>query len=75
MSENETKVVDARGLSCPMPVMLTRKTLAEVSGGRVEIIVDNGTSCENVQRLAEREGWTVDVSEDTNGNYRLVLTR
>ena len=75
MSENETTVVDARGLSCPMPVMLARKALTEVSAGRVEIVVDDGTACDNVRRLAEREGWAAAVSEDGNGTYRLVLTR
>lgn len=75
MSESEAKVVDARGLSCPMPAMLARQALAGMSGGKVEIIVDNGTSCENVHRLAEREGWKVDVGEDADGNFRLVLTK
>ncbi len=75
MSENETKTVDALGLSCPLPAMQARQALAGMSGGRIEILVDNGTSCENVTRLAEREGWKVDTSEDTDGNYKLVLSK
>jgi len=75
MSESEKKTVDAMGLSCPMPAMLARQALLGMSGGTVEILVDNGTSCENVTRLAEREGWNVDATEDAEGNYKLVLTK
>lgn len=75
MSEKEPKIVNALGLSCPMPAMLARQALAEMSAGKIEILVDNGTSCENVNRLAEREGWKVDISEDADGNYKLVLSK
>jgi TusA-related sulfurtransferase len=75
MSNSEKKTVDALGLSCPMPAMLARQALVEMSGGTVEVLVDNGTSCENVTRLAEREGWKVDVTEDADGNFKLVLTK
>ena len=45
--------VDARGLSCPEPVILTRKAL--LGGAKeYEVLVDNVTSRENVTRFAER---------------------
>ena len=72
---DERKTVDARGLSCPMPAVLVRQTLLEAGGGTVEVQVDNGTSCENVARLAEREGWQVAIQEQLGGVYRMVLTR
>ncbi len=75
MSEKEPKTIDALGLSCPLPAMQTRQALAVMSGGTIEVLVDNGTSCENVQRLAERDNWTVDVTEDADGNYKLVLSK
>ena len=45
--------VDARGLSCPEPVILTRKALAS-GAASYEIIVDNHASKENVTRFAEK---------------------
>jgi tRNA 2-thiouridine synthesizing protein A len=73
---SETQLVDARGLSCPMPAMLARQALLRVGGGTVvEVLVDNGTSCENVARLAEREGWRVTLEEQPDGLRRLVLRR
>ncbi|MDD4750946.1 MAG: sulfurtransferase TusA family protein, partial [Synergistaceae bacterium] len=47
----ETKTVDARGLSCPQPIVETKKVLDKLSGGRVEVLVDTVTSRENVLRF------------------------
>ncbi len=40
--------VDARGLPCPQPVLLTRKALADLGGeGVVEVLVDSAASRDN----------------------------
>lgn len=65
--------VDARGLSCPEPVILTRKALQK-GGNAYEILVDNVTSRENVTRFAEHAGYTVSVSEK-DGEYTLALKK
>ncbi len=72
---NEIRIVDASGLSCPQPVLLTRQALRETPQGTIAILVDTGTSRDNVQRLAEREGCQVAVEERPEGGFRLVLTR
>ena len=55
-----TQTVDARGLACPQPVILTRKALQEGSGP-VTTIVDSDTAQRNVTRMAEKAGHTVTV--------------
>jgi tRNA 2-thiouridine synthesizing protein A len=35
MADEVTKVVDAKGLSCPMPVLLARRAADEVEAGNV----------------------------------------
>ena len=56
------KTIDARGLSCPEPVILTRNALA--SGEKsYEVLVDNVTAKENVSRYAVHQGYQVKVSE------------
>ena len=35
MADEVTKVVDAKGLSCPMPVLLARRAIDEVEAGNV----------------------------------------
>ena len=62
-----TKTVDARGLACPQPVILTRNALRE--GGAVTTIVDNETARHNVTRMAEKVGHTVQTEEKDDGTY------
>ena len=67
------KTVDARGLSCPEPVILTSQALKSKEDA-YEVLVDNVTSKENVTRHAEHAGYKVTVTEE-NGEYRLSLTK
>ena len=46
------KEIDARGLNCPQPVILTKKALEELGEGEILVVVDNTTARENVSRLA-----------------------
>ena len=67
--------VNASGLSCPQPVMLTKKALSGLESGCVEILVDTATSRNNVSRFAGNKGWNVDVEERDEGGYKLILTK
>jgi len=64
--------IDARGLTCPQPVVLTKKALEEAD--EVTTIVDNETAKENVSRLAASQGCQVSVEEKKEGIY-LHLTK
>ena len=55
-------MLDARGLSCPEPVVMIRKAMASKENEYI-MVVDNITSKENVTRYAEHQGYTVTVSE------------
>ena len=68
-------VVDARGLSCPQPVLRTREALAGRTGGSVEILGDTVTSRENVSRFARNQGWQCRSEEQEGGTYRVIVTR
>lgn len=63
--------VDARGLSCPEPVMLMLEAI-DSHKDAVEVIVDNATARGNVAHMAEERGRKVTVTEK-NGDYHLVL--
>ena len=67
-------VVDARGLSCPEPVIETRKALEKHAGGPVEVLVDTVTSRENVARFGASHGWKV-AKEETQDGFRVTLSR
>jgi tRNA 2-thiouridine synthesizing protein A len=70
----EIKKVDARGLSCPQPVIETKKVLDNASGGRVEVLVDTVTSRENVMRFGENAGWKCRFEEDGEG-FKVILEK
>lgn len=67
--------IDARGLSCPQPVLLATQAMNAADGGELEILVDNEASRENVGRAAKSQGWTVAASEEHGDDFRLVLKR
>lgn len=67
------KKLDARGLSCPEPVVMIRKAMAS-GDAAYEMLVDNVTSKENVTRYAEHQGYKVAVTE-ANGEYTLSITK
>ena len=65
--------IDARGLSCPEPVILASRAMKN-GGSADEIIVDNRVSRENVTRYAEHQGYTVSVTE-ADGEFTLVIRK
>jgi tRNA 2-thiouridine synthesizing protein A len=65
--------VDARGFSCPIPVVKTKKAMDENPGKTITVLVETAVSRENVSRLAEGRGYGV-KSEEVSGEYRLTLT-
>jgi len=67
------KNLDARGLSCPEPVIMIRKAMMSKESA-YSMVVDNVTSKENVTRYAEHQGYSVSVTEE-NGEYMLVIRK
>ena len=65
--------VDARGLSCPQPVMLAKQA---IDGGQfpIAVLVDTVTSRENVRRMAERLGFKVQVEPSGEG-FELTIQK
>ena len=66
-------MVDARGLGCPMPVVMTQKALKD-SPAELTVLVDNKTAVENVTRLAGSCGYKVTVTEE-GPDFKLTLTK
>ena len=67
--------VDARGLSCPQPVMMTLDEIKKGKDKEIIILVDTDTSKENVMRAAESRGCQVnDISPEGEG-YRITITK
>ncbi len=70
------EMVDARGLSCPQPVVLVHQKIKELGKGTFEVMVDTDTSRENIGRLAKSEGWeVVETKKTEDSGYILLLKK
>jgi selenium metabolism protein YedF len=64
--------VDARGLACPQPVILTRNAMREAQ--EIVTLVDGADQVDNVRRLAEKAGWQV-TSERQGAGYAVHMIK
>jgi selenium metabolism protein YedF len=53
------RIINAQGLACPQPVLLTQQAMAEA--GDIVTIVDGPDQAENVAQMARQAGWAVQV--------------
>lgn len=65
--------IDARGRSCPEPIMMTRSALSKDQEG-VKVQVDNICAVENITRFAAHQGYEA-KREDHDGEFTLTLTK
>ena len=65
--------LDARGLSCPEPVIMIQKAM-KTKEASYDMIIDNHASKENVTRFAEKAGYRVTLKEN-NGEYTLEMRK
>jgi tRNA 2-thiouridine synthesizing protein A len=65
--------VDARGFSCPIPVVKTQKAIDQNPASPVTVLVDSEAARDNVSRLGRSRGYTV-VVEGAKGEYRILLS-
>jgi len=68
------KRIDARGLACPKPVVMTKNALEEMEAGIIEVLVDNKPAVENVSRFARNSGCEVKVQEEGK-NFIVEVTK
>jgi len=65
--------VDARGLSCPQPVIMTMDEIKKIDKGKIEVLVDTDTSKENVSRAAQSKGWQVKDVQVVGDGYKIII--
>ncbi len=70
-----SNIVDASGLSCPQPVLMTLDAVKSGSDAELEVIVDNVASRENVVRAAESKGWNVFDIKDNDDNTHIFIRK
>ncbi len=66
--------VNAVGLVCPVPVIMTKKALNTIEEGEVSVLVDNETAKENLEKLAKEMGYSY-VSTRKDENIQVIITK
>ncbi len=51
--------IDCRGKACPQPVIMTKEALECLKEGTLTVIVDDPSSCENIERFVRSQGCSV----------------
>ena len=67
-------MIDARGYSCPTPVVMVQKEIKEHAPAALEVLVDNECALENVTRFGESRGYRVERKAE-GADYRLTLSK
>jgi len=70
-----SRTVDARGFSCPQPVLMTLEEIKKVDKGEIVILVDTDTSKENVSRAAKSQGWDLKQVQQEGEGYRITISK
>lgn len=68
-------MIDARGLSCPIPVLRVQNEIKKSSPDELEVLVDNSTAVGNVTRFANNSGYDVTVKELEDEEFSLLLKK
>lgn len=70
------KEFDASGLSCPLPIVKTKKALADMAAGQVlRVIATDPGSVADMQAFAETTGNALIESKTESGKYVFLLRK
>ena len=68
------KIIDCKGMACPLPVVNAKKTAEELGAGDVlTVLVDNEIAVQNLTRFAEHKGFGVSAEKKTDKEYAVIM--
>ena len=68
------KIIDCKGMACPLPVVNAKKAAEELSTGDVlTVLVDNEIAVQNLTRLAEHKGFGVSAEKKADKEYAVIM--
>ncbi|MBZ0095366.1 MAG: sulfurtransferase TusA family protein [Sulfuricella sp.] len=73
---NFDKELDASGLNCPLPILRTKKALAELTTGQVlKVIATDPGSVKDMQAFAKQTGNELLSSAEAGGKYQFFMKK
>lgn len=72
----EHKLLDARNLNCPLPILKAKKAIADVpAGGTLEVLATDPGSVPDFKAFCEAGGHTLVEQTEDGGTYRFLIRR
>jgi tRNA 2-thiouridine synthesizing protein A len=70
------KEFDASGMSCPLPILKTKKALSDMASGQVlKVVSTDAGSTKDMQAFANQTGNALLASSENNGTYIFFLRK
>ena len=68
------KLINCKGMACPLPVVNAKKATEElVSGDVLIVLVDNEIAVQNLTRFAEHKGFSVSAEKKAEKEYAVTM--
>lgn len=67
-------IIDARGRSCPEPVIMIKNEIDKNNNKSFKVLVDTHVAVENITRFVEGKGYNIST-EELNGEFRLNIEK
>ena len=69
------KMIDCKGMACPLPVVNAKKAAEELHAGDVlTVLVDNEIAVQNLTRFGEHKGFAVSAEKKGEKEYAVIMT-
>ncbi|HEY6280429.1 MAG TPA: sulfurtransferase TusA family protein [Burkholderiales bacterium] len=73
---NFDKEIDTRGLNCPLPILRTKKTLAEMTSGQVlKVLATDPGSVKDFQAFSRQTGNELLSQSETSGEFIFFMKK
>ncbi|MBR2048684.1 MAG: sulfurtransferase-like selenium metabolism protein YedF [Oscillospiraceae bacterium] len=68
------KIIDCKGMACPLPVVNAKKASEELNSGDVlTVLVDNEIAVQNLTRFGEHKGFGVSAEKKGEQEYAVIM--
>ena len=69
------KIIDCKGMACPLPVVNAKKAAEELKAGdMLTVVVDNEIAVQNLTRFAEHKGFGICAEKKAEKEYAVIMT-
>lgn len=76
MSTNATQTLDTRGMNCPLPILRTKKALAELAAGETLAVTATGPgSLKDMQAFCKQTGNELVSSNTNQGEFEFLIRK